>query len=75
MKTAAAFVAVFLAVLFKYSLVQGDPDSVLNANISWTMTWFIGLAAVPLAPIAKDLTAGLNDALAAWRQIGNRSQP
>lgn len=75
MKTAAALVAVVLALVFKCSLVHGDPTGELNQNISWAMTWFIGLAAVPLAPIAKDLTAGLNEALTAWRQIGNRSQP
>tara|TARA_R110002072_G_scaffold98425_3_gene216496 strand:+ start:1077 stop:1820 length:744 start_codon:yes stop_codon:yes gene_type:complete len=72
MKTAAAFVALGLALGFKCALGGGVATQDLDREVGWALAWFIGIAAVPLAPVAKDLTTGLNEALTAWRQIGRR---
>jgi hypothetical protein len=36
----------------------------------WIFAFIVGAAAVPLAPVAKDLSSALTDALKAWKQVG-----
>ncbi len=63
-KLSAGIAAVVLAVVFNAGMeANGDGYPLFLALI-------IGAAAVPLAPIAKDLASALTDALKAWKQVG-----
>ncbi|MDP3174516.1 MAG: hypothetical protein Q8M88_08800 [Phenylobacterium sp.] len=63
---AAGVAAVGLSLAFNYA-AKGGIDGA--AGYPWMIALIIGLAAVPLAPIAKDLSSALSDSLRAWRQV------
>lgn len=75
----AGISAIGLSVLFNLGLrgaevtctaggacTLGDPAK----GYSWFIALLIGAAAVPLAPVAKDLSSALTEALRAWKQVG-----
>lgn len=68
MKLAAGATAVLLAVAFYFGMKEADQDFPLIVAI------LIGIAAVPLAPVAKDLTAALSDAAKSWANITGKSK-
>jgi len=41
-----------------------------TGGYSWITALLIGATAVPLAPVAKDLSSALTEALRAWKQVG-----
>lgn len=59
----AAVAAVALAMLFNMSLASRFP---------WWVAAMIGVVAVPLAPVAKDLSSALQNALTAFKSIPSR---
>ncbi len=63
-KTLAGIAAVMLAIVFKISL----PDEA----ISWPLAVCVGLVAVPLAPVAKDISTSLQNALTAFKSISSK---
>ena len=68
-KSWAAVVAVGLAVGFNFTMgrEQGSPP------LPWPVDIMIGLVAVPLAPVAKDLSTSLQNALTAFKSISGKS--
>lgn len=79
-RSAAGMVAVALSLLFAaYHPLTGTGTSeggfVLPTGSNLVLALVVGLAAVPLAPVAKDLSSGLSAALKAWRDIAPRSRP
>ncbi|MDP3660463.1 hypothetical protein [Phenylobacterium sp.] len=66
-RCAAGLVAIALSLFFNYAAKGGF---VGRDGYPWMIALIIGLAAVPLAPIAKDLSSALSDSLRAWRQVG-----
>jgi hypothetical protein len=75
----AGFAAISLALLFNAGMKGLDCGALLSGGrcsmgeadggFPWITATLIGAAAVPLAPIAKDLSGALTDALKAWRQV------
>lgn len=63
-KTLAGVVALVLALVLNYGL--GD-------KLPWALAVVIGLVAVPLAPVAKDVSTKLNDALTAFQALPGRA--
>lgn len=67
-KTWAGAIAIALAVAFNLGLsVSGQP------SIPWPIDIVIGIVAVPLAPVAKDLSTSLQNALTAFKSISGKS--
>ncbi len=67
-KALSGLAAVGLAVLFNWGLtVAGKPP------LSWVEAIGVGLVAVPLAPVAKDLSTSLQNALTAFKSISTKS--
>lgn len=67
----AGATAVILSLGFNWGLKMtpgGGLDE--SAGYSWTAALFIGVFAVPLAPVAKDLSTALSSAFKSWRSIG-----
>lgn len=62
-KTWAGVTAVVLALVFNLSI---------QPRFSWLTAGLIGLVAVPLAPVAKDLSTSLQNALTAFKSIPTR---
>jgi len=74
-KTAAGFVAVGLALLFNWGLAPASatpPPFLLDGVYSWWLALLIGLLAVPIAPVAKDLSSNLQNALTAFKSISGK---
>lgn len=63
----AGAAAVALSLAFNFAAKGGWTG---DGGYPWLIALIIGLAAVPLAPIAKDLSSALSDSLRAWRQVG-----
>jgi hypothetical protein len=63
-KTLAAAASVTLALLFNYGL--GQP-------LHWAVALGVGIIAVPVAPVAKDLSTSLQNALTAFKSIAGKS--
>jgi hypothetical protein len=68
-RLAAGFAAVALALVFNLG-ARGSVTGPVEGGYPWLIALIIGAAAVPLAPIAKDLTGALTEALRAWKQVG-----
>ena len=68
-KTAAGVVAILLALVFNYTLGAGYP---LHGLYPWPMAALVGIVAVPLGPVAKDLSSSLQNALTAFKSIGSK---
>jgi len=75
----AGVAAVALSLLFNWAARGGEMGCLSGAACTagdaakgypWMIALIIGLAAVPLAPIAKDLSSALSDSLRAWRHVG-----
>ena len=64
-KTLAGLAALVLAATFKIGLQHVD--------LSWPLVIAIGLVAVPLAPVAKDLSTSLQSALTAFKSISGKA--
>jgi len=64
----SGLVAVLLALGFNYGLGTA-PDAVNHGKFSWWLALGIGIIAVPLAPVAKDLSSSLQNALTAFKSI------
>lgn len=71
-----AFVAsILIAILAAFGLVETPWDEITTiagfqnivTSISWTLVFIVGVAAVPLAPVAKDLSTALRAAATAIR--------
>lgn len=72
-KTAAGVAAVLLALLFNWGLAAHGPTGDLSGLFPWPLAFAIGLVAVPLAPVAKDLSRSLQNALTAFKSISGKS--
>jgi hypothetical protein len=67
----AGLAAIGLSLLFNMGLRSAPTGaSGTEQGYPWLVALLIGAAAVPLAPVAKDLSSALSDALKAWRQVG-----
>ena len=64
-KTLAAITAVTMAVLFNFTL-----NTEQGGGYPWYIAIAIGLVAVPLAPVAKDVSSSLQNALTAFKCFG-----
>ena len=62
----AGIAAIVLALAFNWSL-----STTASGGYPYWIAVLIGAAAVPLAPVAKDISSALTDALKAWRQVGS----
>lgn len=67
--------ALILSVLFNLGMrgvtCEGLACSVgETGGYAWITALLIGATAVPLAPVAKDLSSALTEALRAWKQVG-----
>lgn len=79
-KTWAGGVAVLLALLFNWGLADHAACAAARTTACgpmggvypWPLALVIGLAAVPLAPVAKDLSTSLQNALTAFKAIPAR---
>lgn len=71
----AGVVAVLLALVMNYGLGPSTtPHHRLlgileHGRFEWSLAFAVGLAAVPLAPVAKDISTRLQDALTAFKAI------
>lgn len=72
-KTAAGVAAVLLALLFNWGLAEHEPSGGMSGLFAWPLAFGIGLVAVPLAPVAKDLSSSLQNALTAFKSISGKS--
>jgi hypothetical protein len=68
-KSVAGVVAVVLAVGFDYGLQGKDP----MPPVPLAVALLIGVVAVPLAPVAKDVSTSLQNALTAFKSITGKS--
>lgn len=64
----AKLIAGATAVVLSYGFNAG-----LHTGLHWQVVGLIGLVAVPLAPVAKDLSSSLQDALTAFKSIPTRT--
>lgn len=71
-KTLAGVAAVGLALVLNYGLGGVDVHGVYAPKLPWALAVVIGLVAVPLAPVAKDISTKLNDALTAFQSLPGR---
>ncbi len=67
-KALSGVTAVGLALLFNWGLTAGG-----KPPLSWVEAIGVGLVAVPLAPVAKDLSTSLQNALTAFKSISTKS--
>lgn len=67
---AAAVTALTLVCLLNWSPVVGAP---LNGSLPWPLAFLVGVAAVPLAPVSKDLAKALNQSVSTWREFTRRA--
>lgn len=65
----AAVASVFLALLFNWGLVAHGPGHEFDGRFPWVIAIGVGIVAVPLAPVAKDLSTSLQNALTAFKAI------
>jgi hypothetical protein len=65
-RTLAGVVSLILAIVFKLSMPP-------TTSLSWPLVIAIGLVAVPLAPVAKDLSSSLQNALTAFKSISGKA--
>ena len=78
-KTAAGVVAVVLACIFNWGLRHtgacptGQACGRFDGLYSWWVAIAIGVVAVPLGPVAKDLSTSLQNALTAFKSISTKS--
>lgn len=70
-KTAAGVFAVILAGVFNYGLATSTSQD--HGLYSWPIAIIIGLVAVPIAPVAKDVSTSLQNALTAFKSISGKS--
>lgn len=70
MRFASGITALVLAVIYNLATTNGKMELK-----DWGMAVLVGLVAVPLAPIAKDLSASLSQALGALGQVFNKPKP
>jgi hypothetical protein len=68
-KTLSGAMSVVLALTFNWGLGAGLPN---HGKFSWAIAVAIGVVAVPLAPVAKDLASSLQGALNAFKSIPSR---
>jgi hypothetical protein len=69
----AGVVAVGLSLLYHWALVGAAHGPADAGWFGWVLALITGLAAVPLAPVAKDLSSSLSQALSALGQAQSRS--
>lgn len=67
-KTLAAILAVAMALLFNWGLGKEN-----GGGYPWFIALGIGLIAVPLAPVAKDISTSLQNALTSFKAIAGKS--
>jgi hypothetical protein len=75
MRNHAFFVSIVIAIVAAIGLAETpinmftSKEGILSISkkISWSLVFIVGIAAVPLAPIAKDLSTGLRAAATALR--------
>lgn len=67
-RTWAALTSIGLALGLNYIATLGGAEAAEPA-LPWEVALLVGVAAVPLAPIAKDLARGLSEAVGAFRSI------
>ena len=72
-KTAAGGLAILMSAVFNYGLVAHANGFDLSGRYPWPIALGAGLVAVPLAPVAKDLSTKLQDALTAFKSISGKS--
>lgn len=65
----AGMAAVGLSLVLNYGLGAAKPG---HADLPWAVAMVIGFVAVPLAPVAKDISSKLQDALTAFKSIPAR---
>lgn len=65
----AGVAAVGLSLVLNYGLGAAKPG---HADLPWAVALVIGFVAVPLAPVAKDISSKLQDALTAFKSIPAR---
>lgn len=65
----AGVAAVLLALVLNYGLGADKPG---HADLPWLVALIVGFVAVPLAPVAKDISSKLQDALTAFKAIPGR---
>jgi hypothetical protein len=70
LKTAAGAVAIILACVFNYALGAGSTNQ--HGLYPWAAAIAVGLIAVPLAPVAKDLSSSLQNALTSFKSIAGK---
>jgi hypothetical protein len=66
LKTAAGAIAIILAGVFNYALGSGNDQ---HGLYPWAAALAVGLIAVPLAPVAKDLSSSLQNALTSFKSL------
>jgi hypothetical protein len=79
-KTSAGAAAIALALLFNWGLGPDAAHPAANAfqrfwehrEFPWAIALGIGIVAVPLAPVAKDLSSSLQSALTAFKSISGK---
>jgi len=69
----AGVAAVILAAGFNWGLVGHDATTWWQGLYPWPVAIGAGLVAVPLAPVAKDLSTSLQNALTSFRSISGKS--
>ena len=78
-KTGAGVVAIALSLGFNWGLAHPSCAKGITAAACWAGTYpwpiaiGIGIVAVPLAPVAKDLSTALQNALTAFKSISGKS--
>jgi hypothetical protein len=72
-KTLAGVCAVGLALLFNWGLRDPTKADQVYGVYPPLMALAIGLVAVPLAPVAKDISTSLQNALTAFKSIGGKA--
>jgi hypothetical protein len=72
-KTAAGVMAVLLATTFNWYMGGNDAQGHWQPIFNFPIAIGIGLVAVPLAPVAKDISTSLQNALTAFKTISGKS--
>jgi hypothetical protein len=72
-KTLAGVCAVGLALAFNWGLGTHTPAHPFAGKFDWPLAFAIGVVAVPLAPVAKDISTSLQNALTAFKSIGGKA--
>jgi hypothetical protein len=69
-KTISGLVALLLVIGFNWTPHE---TGLFDSRFPWSYAFLVGVLAVPLAPIAKDLATSLQNAAAALKSLGGKS--